>query len=45
VLALDNGPHGFDPATGASEFLAHPGNGDPGHRYNDGGLPEADYGG
>jgi sugar lactone lactonase YvrE len=36
VLALDNGLHGFDPATGALEFLCHAEPDQPGNRYNDG---------
>jgi sugar lactone lactonase YvrE len=36
VLAMDNGLHGFDPATGRLEFLFHPEPEPPSNRYNDG---------
>ena len=36
VLALDNGLHGFDPATGKLELLVHAEPDEPGNRYNDG---------
>ena len=36
VLALDNGLHGFDPATGKLNFLVHAEPDEPGNRYNDG---------
>ena len=36
VLALDNGLHAFDPATGKLDALVHPERDEPGNRYNDG---------
>ena len=36
VLALDNGLHGFDPATGKLNLLVHAEPDEPGNRYNDG---------
>jgi sugar lactone lactonase YvrE len=36
VLAMDNGLHGFDPASGRLEFLFHPEPAPPENRYNDG---------
>jgi sugar lactone lactonase YvrE len=36
VLALDDGLHGFDPATGTLKFLLDAEPGKPGNRYNDG---------
>jgi sugar lactone lactonase YvrE len=36
VVALDNGLHGFDPATGKLQFLTHLEPNEPGNRYNDG---------
>ena len=36
MLALDNGLHGFDPATGKLSFLVHAEPNEPGNRYNDG---------
>ena len=36
VLAMPNGLHGFDPQTGALEFLLHAEQGQPENRYNDG---------
>src|SRR4051794_29385582 len=36
VLALDNGLHGYDPATGKLNLLVHAEPDEPGNRYNDG---------
>jgi sugar lactone lactonase YvrE len=36
VLALDNGLHSFDPATGKLHLLVHAEPNEPGNRYNDG---------
>lgn len=36
VVALANGLHGFDPASGKLQFLSHPERDEPGNRYNDG---------
>ena len=36
VLAMDNGLHGYDPATGTMEFLLHVEPDQPDNRYNDG---------
>jgi sugar lactone lactonase YvrE len=36
VVALENGLHGFDPATGKLNLLVHAEPNEPGNRYNDG---------